>query len=560
MMQYVKFESAVFKTLGPVINLGLMGLVWWAADKLTWDCTHLDEDRRASGRGVLAAAGLDQTAPDDVTDTDQPERPDGKKKRTLADGFVGWVERYQAFRTEQRKKPHTPGVWVLYFGLAALPVFALGQSLIDPNDTDRRRATFLQMAVYVGSALGLLVTTTLLGLRKYLEQRGANIPATMTAGWLGLGAGLIVAFLAVAALLPRPHSETAWFGISRAGGGKSDRRADKFNAVPDDSAGKGEGASGRKTEAGDGKGSAKGGQQGGGKSGQKGSGGGKGKDGGGEAKGGKQGGGKSDLGKGKSGDDQSDSKSQQQNDQVSDDQGRQHKKDFDGPNGGPQERQAKSPGSNQKSQDDQQKEAEDKTDSSSDQPSTMQKLLETPSKVLGFLHTVIKWVVYAAVVVVVIYCALRYGLGYLANFTDWASKLLDWWRSLFARKPGEGKEGAAEGPVDDGPRRPVFEDFSNPFADGTVRRRSPADVIAYTFAAFDAWAWERGRGRQPGETPTEFAIRVGHEVERLDEPGFRLAELYVRALYSKGPLPADALKAARAVWEQLEARPSMTVR
>ena len=37
-----------------------MGLVWWSANKLTWDCTHFDEDRKASGQGILAATGLDE--------------------------------------------------------------------------------------------------------------------------------------------------------------------------------------------------------------------------------------------------------------------------------------------------------------------------------------------------------------------------------------------------------------------------------------------------------------------------------------------------------------------
>ena len=43
------------------------------------------------------------------------------------------------------------------------------------------------MAVYVGSGLGLLVTTSLLGLRRYLRQRKVKIPAALTASWLGLG-------------------------------------------------------------------------------------------------------------------------------------------------------------------------------------------------------------------------------------------------------------------------------------------------------------------------------------------------------------------------------------
>src|SRR5947207_1208832 len=125
------------------------------------------------------------------------------------------------------------------------------------------------MAVYVASALGLLVTTALLGVRRYLRQRKAKVPAAMTASWLGLGAVLIVVFLAVGAFLPRPHSEVPWFGIQSAG--KSDRDASKY-AQLGDSAGKGDGRGGNQTKAGDGSASGKGGQPGGGSKGDKGGG------------------------------------------------------------------------------------------------------------------------------------------------------------------------------------------------------------------------------------------------------------------------------------------------
>ena len=125
------------------------------------------------------------------------------------------------------------------------------------------------MAVYIASALALLVTTSLLGLRRYLRQRKAKIPTALAGGWLGLGAVLILLFVVVGAFLPRPHSEVPWFGIERAG--KSDRAASKY-AMRKDGAGKGDGASGDKSKAGDGKASGKGGKAGGGSKGEKGGG------------------------------------------------------------------------------------------------------------------------------------------------------------------------------------------------------------------------------------------------------------------------------------------------
>ncbi|HVL11831.1 MAG TPA: hypothetical protein VM529_04670, partial [Gemmata sp.] len=259
LLAYVEYPGGGrMKSLGWLVNLGLMLLIWWSANKLTWDCTHIDEKRKGAGRGLLSAAGIDADARPGSEDTtgagsNSPEpganpgrkaggkiKAGGKKKKPKHESRLWeWIGRYQKYREERRTAPHTPGVWVIYFALAALPLFALGQSLVRPDDAARRHATFLQMVVYVAAALGLLVTTSLLGLRRYLRQRKARIPTALAGGWLLTGGALIVVFLALGAFLPRPHSEVPWFGIPRAG--KSDREASK-HAMRRDGTGTGEGA------------------------------------------------------------------------------------------------------------------------------------------------------------------------------------------------------------------------------------------------------------------------------------------------------------------------------
>jgi hypothetical protein len=527
LMAYSSFDGSL-KPLTPVINLGLMVLIWWSADKLTWDCTDFDEARKASGRGVLAAAGLDDSAgpPEPEPEPEKPAEAKPKRKKQ-EDAFIGWVERFKQYRAEQKKKPHTPGVWVLYFSLAALPLFALGQSLIDPADTATRRATFFDMAVYVGSGLALLVTTTLFGLKRYIEERGAHVPPVMTTSWLVMGGALILVFLTVGALLPRPHSETAWFGMDRKGD-KAKRQASKNAVVKDSSAGEGEGAEGKKTEAGDGKGSAKGGKEGGGKSGEKGSGGGKGKT--------DSSKGKSDGGKSKGKNEGNDQKGEQSKGEQED------KKDNGGPNSKADDRS-----DNEKTEDGEDaKDAEEKSDSGSDSGTS------TISKALESIGQFVKWVVWVLVAVAVIVGIVYFVLKGLAPFTNWARNLLDWLKGLFARKPAAQTDREEEAAVAEAVRRTPFSAFDNPFTDGTARHRTPAELVEYTFAAFDAWAWDRDRGREPGETPLEFAVRIGHEWAELDEPAFQTANLYVRVLYSLSPLPADTVKVLKAFWERLE--------
>ena len=516
LLSYVEYPQGWLNSWGWLVNLGLMGLIWWSAHKLTWDCTHIDEKRESSGRGLLNAAGLDADEPAPVSRKPQvsakpkanPERKRrGKKSAPQPDSKLwNWIEKYKAHREAKRKAGHTPGVWVLYFALAALPLFALGQSLIDAADDKRRRATFIQMAVYIASALGLLVTTSLLGVRRDLRQRKAKVPAAMTASWLGLGALLIAVFVVLGAFLPRPHSEVSWFGIERAG--KSDRDASRY-AQRGGSSGKGDGAAGSESKAGDGNASGKGGQPGGSK-GEKGSG--KGSE-------GKGGGGKKQEGDG------------------GNQKGEGKKGSVD-----------REPKANETDQDgDEAKEQGGSRDSGS-QSNSQGGMLE---KVAGAL----KWLVFALVALLIIF-ALFFGLlKYLAPFTDWARRWLDglraWWANLFGRAPSGGAGAAVVAKPQVAVRPPPFSAYSNPFADGTAEGRDPNELIAYSFEALDAWAHDRASGRDPTETPIEFALRLGEAFPDQEEEFARLALLYTRLAYSTLPLPADALAVLEGAWEQM---------
>ena len=220
---------------GWFVNIGLLVLVWWSARKLTWDCTFIDDARDASDRSLLEAAGLENL--ERPAEWREPEEEVELKHRRRDT----WWDRYFRYRKAQDKKPHTPGVWVVYFSLAALPIFGLGQALIPSEQADSRQFTFWMMAVYVGSGLGLLMTTSFLGLRRYLKRRKLQIPASMAGLWLGIGAGLILLFLTVAALLPRPSSETPLIDIPAIG--SKERDASDY-AQKSDGQGKGEGAGG----------------------------------------------------------------------------------------------------------------------------------------------------------------------------------------------------------------------------------------------------------------------------------------------------------------------------
>ena len=179
-----------------MINLLVIGVAWWISDKIVWDCTVIDEHQRDSGRGLLEAVGLDRPeSAEKEPGESNPDEPEGVTSRD--ETTAGWWQR----RAERRKRPHAPGVWIVYFSLAALPLFGVGQLFLRGSNPDY---VFNLLLVYTASGLGLLLTTSFLGLRRYLRQRAIEMPPAMARLWLSIGAVMIVALLAVATLLPRP--------------------------------------------------------------------------------------------------------------------------------------------------------------------------------------------------------------------------------------------------------------------------------------------------------------------------------------------------------------------
>jgi hypothetical protein len=182
----------------PAYLLGviLLGIVWWCAHKLTWDCTLIDDDEDASGSGLLQTAGEKQKIkPDDAASID--------KKSAAGSSF-------KDNRKRRAPVPHPPGLWVVYFSLVALPLFGIGQMLLPSGDTASRRAGFVHLFVYLAAAVGLLLTTSFLGLRRYLRQRYLQMPGMIAFGWLKFGAGVACLVLVAALLLPRPGVNDAW--------------------------------------------------------------------------------------------------------------------------------------------------------------------------------------------------------------------------------------------------------------------------------------------------------------------------------------------------------------
>jgi hypothetical protein len=521
-----------------LINLALMCLVWWCADRLTWDSTVIDDDEDASGEGLMQRIGVDgpakegpqkkQAAAVAPTDTKENEL---FETQAAASGLWQRLKRL----VMGKRGPHTPGIWVFYFSLGALPLFGLGQYWIPSADTGRRRYAFSLLLVYVASALALLVTTSFLNLRRYLRQRRLEMPLSIAGTWVGVGAVLIVIVMMVAMMIPRPAAEVAisqvpWHvgspggvlasraAANRDGGEKQDDEQQSSTAgekaSQDGQASQppnGE-PSGSKAPGKDGKESTDNGQGKGAKESKSG-----------EAQDGKQ------SSEGKAG--QSSNGVQRKDKKAAE-----KEKEEDSRPAGKQSSATK-------------KSEEKKSESngrSSPTASALKKPLETVQNVVNTFRGwgLLKWLFYIVAGAFLIIATWKHR----DQITQAVSDILRMLRELFSGRrtadvAAEDEKTAAK------PRARSFAEFRDPFASGQHGQIPPEELVRYTFAAFEAWANDRGRPRAPDCTPMEL---VGIAVEPktpLAAEARKLVRLYGEVAYASWRVPRGAAEELRGIWQ-----------
>jgi hypothetical protein len=391
--------------------------------------------------------------------------------------------------------------------------------------------------------------------------------------WLTVGGVLIVLLLLTGALLPRPNPENPLVDIP--GIGSRDRDASRW-AMKGGNPGKGEGARlgerrpGEQPQQQDGSKDGRGGkgERGGdkpGDTGSKGQQGGKDKSDGGNQPGGQKGNTRQGGDKGQSSGDKSGN---------GNDRAESSGKDRSGQRRDPDSKQGEATGNKQKQPPEQgkkqepgsQEKGEQSQGEGQSQPPPSGSLLQSLQSFLAGLLPLLKWIVLIVFVLVVGFLLLRALLQFLANFSTWAAGLLkalrDLWQALFGwlqpRPATSGGSGGEEQGVGGPPPRP-FSWYANPFTDGRARRLSPEELVRYSFEALQAWAWERDLGRRPDETPLEFVARLGDEVPALEADAVRLANLYVRALYGRGSLPASCRGVVEQFWRTLDVTAGQSV-
>ena len=251
------FVLTTLSNLPLILGIGFIGIIWWFNSKLTWDCTVIDGSRDTTDRGLLSRFGFrSDSVPEksEEEDEDDPEEEIEGTSSSEKHKSTAWTARFLG----RKKVANTPGVWVLILSLAAFPIFGIGQGFI--GEETRRQAAFFYFCTYLAAGLGLLVTTAMMGLQRYLMRRNATMPNAVALSWVGFGTLMIFAILVASWVLPRPYSEysvaenpfkfdrkSEWgssrnsFGSEGKDDGKSPGRTDPSKESSESGSGKGKG-------------------------------------------------------------------------------------------------------------------------------------------------------------------------------------------------------------------------------------------------------------------------------------------------------------------------------
>ncbi len=572
--RFVEVQGTWLDQVGFLINWGLIALIWWCAHRLTWDCTVIDDDQDASGEGLLQTAGLEGKAEDTSAKTPAAERE--IEGTTIRPAFSpqsrrGLWQRY----LESQRRPHAPGLSVVYFSLAALPLFGIGQWFIPATNLGGRRWAFWLLCVYVASGLGLLLTTSFLGLRRYLRQRRVEMPTVMANLWLGIGGAMIVVLLVFAALLPRPSAEYAiselpfsvgspkqnasrFAPVQREGtqddqpGTAPNRQPDESqetsseSSPPDQSNGSSGDDAGQTPPTSNSSGESPGGSQ------QS------------KSSSGQSGAQKSNEERPKppqadnsnsppreSSSQQTPNDSEQQADRAPQPPQEQAKQ------GKAPESQSKGEPSDRRGQ--QQSELQRNNETQPAQPGGSSAASQFPlvDTLIGGLAELLKWAFYVVVALFVLYVLWRSRAEVLAAIRAFLAALLDFWNGLWGGKRSVVMAADAEDVRIVVPPAP-FSTYADPFATGIASRYSLDELVRYSFEAFEAWSREHGCTREPDQTPHELARDVAKLNASIAVDARNLVELYARAAYAKGELPTQGLsirgtEQLRQLWQRMQA-------
>lgn len=496
-----------------LINIPLLAFVWWAADRLTFDCTLPDTSRRPSGEGLLLTLGIEQE--NELPPASKPASETASETESEAAVAEPLPDLFELLFKHNRLK-HRPGMWVLYFSLGALPLFGIGQSFAHQASLDTRRAMFHFLAIYVAASLALLCLTSLHTLENYLAQRKAKLSNRLSVSYLTAGVGAIIVLLAFCFMLPRPSPE---YTITQFAPANTKDRAASRNAVGNDGNLQGE----NPKTSNQGKKLGQGAQK---KSPQE------------EAA-------ESEKGDKKAASSKHSPDSKKQPDDKppeNEDSGDEPKKKMaDQP---PQKRVSENE-QKEKSKDDEQAKQSSKP-AGNPSGSGLGRFAAGLFKALTYL---LKAAYYILIIALVGWLIWRYQdkcKAFLAQLRDFWRRF---WAELFGPKPVAG-DAAVTAPAPPAPA--PFADFPNPFLSGAADKMKLEDLVRFSFEALEAWGRERQCPRDGQTTPQEYAQQLLSVAKPIYDDARNLAVVYSQMAYAPATVNPSCREYIEKFWVKID--------
>lgn len=540
------------------LGVPLLAITWWTAHKLTVDCTFINEDEDASGEGVweslwrVVEKSLEPPTPPRYPGLPPPRSPG----RPTLPGLPA-----PAPLPKRHKPARAPGRWVVYFSVLALPLFGFGQLFL-PADPEARHTGFEFLLLYLAAALSLLMTTSFLGMRRYLRQRFVEMSAPIAVGWVRFGVILAAAVLILALVFPRPGATSTWHNITyhiKYKPHPASPYAFAFNAP-----GEGNGTpSDQPTEqTGSGTDSHHGTSGGGnqntqnpgnqsttpGNSGQSGNAGSGGQSGNGNGSGGGSSGGSGGGGGGGGGSGQRPPANQQlphandpfPNGAESDGGNAPTHANDDGKE--PQDGNGNGNG-NGPGQPGNQSQAKPTPVQKPSVPQQQQQPTPQPEQKPGTKEPhQIDWqrlfliLFLVALAALLVWGIIRYRRVIAHTFRSFVAAVREFFRNLFSFRRRK-RSTPQELPLPAAPPQP-FSTFENPFLTGKATSWPPKRLVLYTYEAIRGWAKDQRIEMKPQETPREFCMRLGQLFPDFAQDLERFSYLYGYAAFA-GELPDD---------------------
>ncbi|XZE20965.1 DUF4129 domain-containing protein [Pirellulaceae bacterium SH449] len=486
---------------GILVVMPLLILIAVLSDRITFDCTSMNEDVESNGVGLLQSLGL------------------AKAEEFKQSSHLGRA----SARNSNEKRRHNPGVWILYFALGAVPLFAIGQ-LIAVDDANRAFA-WKMVFVYLFSSLSLLVLIALLTLRKYLRDRGVTMEAGLASRWIIYGVTSSFLLLFLLFLIPLPNKSIFQLDLPFKITNRENLSSSRFgwgNEGVDDPASQSpkaqKGEQSTNPNSADDRGT-------------------------GESK-------NSDSSSPDGSRESSDSKSQssqQAGDErksasgneaqrSSNDQQSQQKQDSNSQENGGQ-RDAKQEGKQSSGQDSSPQKSKSRQDVSSQQPSTRP---QTSWSIQWNPGPLFQWIAVLAILAV----ACFYGWLHRKEIMEFIRRLLG------LNRQREASTTAISTKSEVVENRDTFSTLANPFSSRGLSREQ---IVTQMFQAIQAWGHDKRIDRGDEETPDEYVKRLGKRFPEQWETLRTLGFLYSRIAYARGRVSDREVQPLQSLWGWLSA-------